>query len=451
MPNGNGNNFRIETPVLNPKKRVHNFKEVELGFSKEQALKEAVRCLQCPEPSCVEGCAARIQIRDFIKALAEEKGEDAVRIIEETNYFPKICGRICQQEFQCEGACILAKQGKPINIRALEKFAGDSFKTSLKKQALNGKKIAIVGSGPSGLTVALELSQLGYNVRVFDSSKAMGGVIKYGVPEFRLPKKVVEQELKKIKKLGVKFERKQFIGSENSVIDLLHDGFDAVFVGTGVGEAKMLEMPGKQLSGIIPAVNFLIAKNLHEKNMIEKGDKVLVIGAGFVGMDAARTALRLGAEEVTIAALESPKKMTLGIKEMKEAKDEGVAFKHLLKAEEFQGQGIIDAVKFRKIQELDDGTAVDTDEFEAIKCSKVLIAIGLKPSPDDKVKQPLRTQDGKIHVDENFMSSIPGIFAAGDAVTGPKTVIAAIAAGKKAAISMHSYIQQKAQNTTIQQ
>ena len=306
--NSNGNGERVQIPQLDAKKRVHNFKEVELGFSKEQALKEASRCLQCAEPSCIQGCPARIQIRDFIKALLEGSNGEAIEIIEQSNYFPKVCGRICQQEFQCEGSCILAKSGKAINIGGLERFIGDNYSTSLKPIKANGQRVAVVGSGPSGLTVAIQLSQLGYDTTVLDSSKTIGGVIKYGVPEFRLPKKIVESELRKIKKLGVKFSKKQFIGSEQSVIDLLHDGFDAVFVGTGVGEAKMLEMPGKQLTGIIPAVNFLIAKNLHEKNMIEKGDKVLVIGAGFVGMDTARTAMRLGAKEVTVAAFESPKK-----------------------------------------------------------------------------------------------------------------------------------------------
>jgi len=440
LPNGNGFS-RLETPVRPPKDRVKNFKEVELGFSKEQALKEAGRCLQCAEPGCVKGCPAGIQIKDFIKAFQEGQGDKALEIMEQSNYFPKICGRICQQEFQCEGSCILAGQGKAINIGALERFIGDSYSTSLKKPKFNGKKVAVVGSGPSGLTAALHLNQLGYRVKVFDSSKTIGGVIKYGVPEFRLPKKVVEAELKRLKSLGISFKR-GFIGSEQSVLDLLQN-FNAVFVGTGVGEARMLEMPGKQLTGIIPAVNFLIAKNLHEKSMLEKGDKVLVIGAGFVGIDTARTAVRLGAKEVCIAALSSPKKASLGIKEIKEAEDEGIKFKFLLKAEEFQGEGIIEAVKFRKLKELDDGTVIDTDEFETVKCNKALIAIGLNPSPDDKVKQPLKTQDGRIHVDEKFMSSIPGIFAAGDAVSGPKTVIAAIAAGRKAALSIHSFLQSK--------
>lgn len=439
MPNGNG--FRVETPVRPSKDRVKNFKEVELGFSKEQALKEASRCLQCANPPCIEGCPASIQIKDFIKALQEGQGDQALAVIEQSNYFPKICGRICQQEFQCEGACILASQGKTINIRALERFVGDNYSSSSKKPKFNGSKVAVVGSGPSGLTVALHLNQFGYRVRVFDSSKTIGGVIKYGVPEFRLPKKIVEAELKKLKSFGISFKR-GFIGSEQSVLDLLQN-YNAVFVGTGVGEARMLEMPGKQLTGIIPAVNFLIAKNLHEKSMLEKGDKVLVIGAGFVGIDTARTAVRLGAKEVCIASLASPKKASLGIKEIKEAEDEGVKFKFLLKAEEFIGEGIIEAVKFRKIKELDDGTAIETEDFETIKCNKALIAIGLNPSPDDKVKQPLKTQDGKIHIDEKFMSSIPGIFAAGDAVSGPKTVIAAIAAGKEAALSIHSFLQSK--------
>jgi glutamate synthase (NADPH/NADH) small chain len=427
-------------PVLAAEKRVKNFKEIALGFSKEQALQEAGRCLQCIEPGCIKACPAGIKIPEFIKALLEGNGEKALKVIEESNYFPRVCGRICQQDMQCESACILAKAGNAINIGGLERFIGDNFKTSLKKKKTNGLKIAIVGSGPSGLTVALQLSQLGYKVDVLDSSKELGGVIKYGVPDFRLPPKLIEKELRKSKKLGISFEKKSIIGSEQSVLDLLQE-YNAVFVGTGVGEAKMLEMPGKQLSGIIPAINFLIAKNLHEKNMIEKKDKVLVIGAGFVGLDAARTALRLKAKEVSIAALESPAKLRIGAKELKEAKDEGINFKYSLRAEEFLGQGIIEAVKFRKLKELDDGTIVDTDEFETIKANKVLIAIGMQPSPNDKIKQPLRTNDGTIHVDEHFMTSIQGVFAAGDAVSGPKTVIAAIATGKKAALAMHEYLQ----------
>ena len=436
---------RTELPRLDARKRARSFKEVELGFSKEQALKEASRCLQCSSPSCIEGCPARVNIKGFIGALASGDGEKALQVIEESNYFPKICGRICQQEFQCEGSCILAKSGKAVNIGGLERFIGDNYSTSLQKRKRgNRKKAAIVGSGPSGLSAAIQLSQLGYGVTVFDSSKAVGGVIKYGVPEFRLPKKTVNSELKRIRRLGINFERKTKVGPEVSVIDLLRD-YNSVFVGTGVGEARMLEMQGSQLSGIMPAINFLVAKNLHEKSMIDKGDKVLVIGAGFVGMDAARTALRCGAKSVTVAALESAKKTTIGPKELEEAKEEGIIFKYLLKAMEFQGHAIVDSVQFRKLAELDDGTVVDTEDFETIKCNKVLIAIGLRPNPDDKVKQPLVTQDGKIHVDENCMTSISGIFAAGDAVSGPKSVIAAINAGRKAALKMHEFMQANAE------
>lgn len=203
----------------------------------------------------------------------------------------------------------------------------------------------------------------------------------------------------------------------------------------------MLEMPGSQLEGIMPAINFLVAKNLHEKNMIDKGDKVLVIGAGFVGLDAARTALRCGAKSVVIAALEGPRKATVGSKELAEAREEGVVIKHFLKAMEFQGHAIVDSVRFMKLAELEDGSSMETEDFETIKCNKVLVAIGLKPNPDDRVKQPLRTLDGKIHVDENCMTSIPGIFAAGDVVSGPKTVVGAISAGRKAALKMHEFMQ----------
>jgi len=466
----------VKVPLLDLKERISTFKEVELCYSEEEAQEEASRCLNCPVPSCVNGCLASVPIPQFINKIREKDYEGAKKLIQEKNYFPRICGRVCKHEAQCEGNCILAKSEEAIQIGALEKFVSDTcaaraaekekekemlakngneetngkngkngknghtandggdleekIKSAIKAN-VNPRKIAILGSGPSGLTAALVLAKEGHEVKVFEATTTFGGVIKYGVPEFRLPKKVVEEELKKLLEAGVRFEVNPEMASKS--LNELSREFDAVFIGTGLGDARELDIPGKELKGVMPALDFLIEFNRDRNHeIISRNERVIVIGGGYVGQDTARTIARLGGD-VTIVTLESINELPVQRKDIEEARDEGVKFLFVLKTVEFLGdkEGKLESILFER----KDGTEV------SMKTEKAVIAVGQKPRKDKFQDEIATKEDGLIHVNDKLQTSMPNVFAAGDCVTGPKTVIEAVVSGKNAAYNILEYFE----------
>jgi glutamate synthase (NADPH) small chain len=417
----------MEMPKLSINQRKKTFDEVELGFTRQQAIEEANRCLQCKNPQCMEGCPARVNIPKFIKELREGHIEKAAETIRESNFFPSICGRICQHERQCEGKCILAKTGKPINIGGLERFVGDNAEFPKNQKNIDGKKAAIIGSGPSGLTVAAILAREGIDVTVFEGTNSFGGVIKYGVPNFRLPKETVARELKNLQELGIDFEPNSKISEES--IQQISKEFDIVFVGTGVGKARKLNVPGAELKGVSSAMKFLVNLNQSEIPTIKEGDKLIVIGGGYVGIDAARAGLRLGAEVtvVTIASREDSIK-SISEKDFIEAEEEGVKFMFGLEVTKLEGNEKVEKVYYSN------GTK------GYLEADKVIYAIG-QIHDEDLIKQPLRDDEkGCVVVNEKYQTKIINVFAAGDCVHGPKTVIHAIAAGRDAAKEMIDFL-----------
>jgi glutamate synthase (NADPH) small chain len=421
----------MEMPLLDIEKRKTTFEEVEKSLTKKQALEEANRCLQCSNPKCMEGCPGQVNIPSFIKAFREGDIEKAAKIIKEKNFFPSICGRICQHEMQCEGKCILERTGNPIKIGALERYIGDNAKETKAKKT-NGKTAAIIGSGPSGLTAAAYLAKEGINVKVFERTHALGGVIKYGVPEFRLPKEVVSKELRQLHEMGIDFEPNAKISDES--IEELAKEFDIIFLGTGVGAARQLDIPGNKLKGIIPALKLLVNLNQSQMPMILKGDKVVVVGAGYVGIDAARSAIRLGAKKVVCVTMAKREEAEKGVskKDYQEAEEEGVKFKFDLGVKKFESK---DGENVSKV-------IYSNGKEGKIIANKVIIAIG-QVHDKEGIKKPLRNGDGCVNVDENHQTKIENVFAAGDCVHGPKTVIEAIDKGRKAAENMLKYLEEK--------
>lgn len=423
----------MNVPMLSIEERKTTFKEVEMGFTPEQAVLEANRCLQCKEPACVKGCPAGVNIPGFIKAFREGDIVKAISVIREKNFFPSICGRICQQEKQCEGSCILGKTPNgPVCIGGLERFIGDNAPYPPRRN-LVGKKIAVIGSGPSGLAVAAYLSQIGMHVTILEGTNAFGGVIKYGVPEFRLPKEVVSKELAGLHSLGIDFEPNAKIDEEG--LESISKKFDAVFIGTGVGKPRLLDVPGSSLKGVMSAMKFLININQSNIPMIAKGEKVLVVGAGYVGIDAARSAVRLGGE-VTCITVASEKEAfkNVSLKDYEEAKEEGVKFIFEAKIKEILGKEHVEAAMYLN------------HISGKIECTKVICAIG-QEHDEDSLKTPIRTgKNGCIEVNENLQTTISNVFAAGDCVHGPKTVIHAIDAGRKTAQSIIKYLDKRIAN-----
>ncbi|MBT4191689.1 MAG: FAD-dependent oxidoreductase [Candidatus Diapherotrites archaeon] len=418
----------MQNPQISTEDRKTTFKEVEKGFTQKQALKEANRCLQCANPLCVKGCPAGVDIPGFIKLLKADKIKRAAKLIRESDYFPSICGRICQHEKQCEAACILAHKGEQICIGGLERFVGDNAELPKKKFETNGKTAAIIGSGPSGLTTAAMLAQEGINVTVFEVSNSFGGVIKYGVPEFRLPKAVVARELKGLHELGIDFEPNAKIAEES--LNKVSKKFDVVFVGTGVGATKKLEIMGHELKGVMSAMKFLVNLNQSDMPMINPGEKVVVVGAGYVGIDAARSAIRLGARKVTCVTIAKKEDALKSVseKDYDDAEEEGVKFLFGLQVDRFDGTEKVEKVHYTNGKK---GT---------LNANKVLVAIGQKHDKDE-LKKPLRNNgDGCIEVNTNNQTKLKNVFAAGDCVHGPKTVIDAIAAGRDAANAMLDYL-----------
>lgn len=419
----------MKVPLLSIEERKNSFKEVELGFTFEEAIKEANRCLQCKNPTCVEGCPARVNIPAFIKSFREGKTNEAGEIIRESNFFPSICGRICQHERQCEGHCILNAKKDPISIGAIERYIGDNT-VFPKKEKKNGKKIAIVGSGPSGLTVAALLALQGMNVTVMEGTNTFGGVIKYGVPEFRLPKEIVARKLASLHDLEVDFEPNVKIDAD--ILEEMVKKYDAVFMGTGVGKPRMLNNEGHELKGIMNAMKFLVNLNQSSLPMISPNEKVVVIGAGYVGIDAARSAIRLGGKVTCITKATKEEAYAAVVeKDYIEAEEEGVKFIFGVEVEKFEGKEHVEQVHYKN------------GENGIIEANKVIVAIG-QQHDNDSLKDILKIgPDGCILVNKNKQTIVPNLFAAGDCVHGPRTVIEAIATGRDAAKAIIKYLDKK--------
>jgi len=446
--------------------RIHNFYEVALGYNEEQALAEAERCLQCPKPQCVKGCPVDIDIPAFIKEIKEGNFLAASAKLKEKNSLPAICGRVCPQENQCQKFCVLGKIGDPISIGRLERFASDYERlkgvTVPPKQAssVNGR-VAVVGSGPAGLTAAADLAKLGYDVVMFESLHSTGGVLMYGIPEFRMPKKIVQTEVDYIKKLGVEVKTNYTIGKIFTIDELFASGFDAIFVGSGAGLPRFMRIPGENLGGVYSANEFLIRVNLMKAYLfpeydtpIRIGKKVAVIGGGNVAMDSARSALRLGAEEVYIVYRRSKQELPARAEEAENAEEEGIIFRLLTNPVKFLGDKSgwvkgIECIRMRLGESDASGrrrpVPIEGSEF-MMDVDTTVIAIGQTPNPlIQRTTEGLETTKwGTIVVqEESGETTKKGVYAGGDVVSGAATVISAMGAGKKAARSIHKYLMSK--------
>ena len=450
-------------PVQEADVRNKNFSEVALGYTKEQAMSEAERCLNCKHKPCVAGCPVSIKIPDFIKEVAAGNFEKAYEIINEDSSLPAVCGRVCPQETQCEHLCVRGKKGDPVGIGRLERFVADYHNANAKDKAVkpegNGHRIAVIGSGPAGLTCAGDLAKKGYDVTVFEALHLAGGVLVYGIPEFRLPKSIVGKEIETLKELGVTIMTNTVIGKTLTVDELFEDGFEAVFIGSGAGLPKFLSISGENLNGVYSANEFLTRINLmkaykpYSSTPIQHGSKVAVVGGGNVAMDAARCAKRLGAD-VTIVYRRTAKELPARAEEVEHAQEEGIAFKFLTNPLEVKGNenGWVSGLYCQQMElsEPDDSgrarpVPVKDSEFE-IQADCVIMALGTSPNPLIKsTTGGLDTQKcGGIIADENGKTSREGVYAGGDAVTGAATVILAMGAGKTAASAIDEYIKNKA-------
>jgi glutamate synthase (NADPH/NADH) small chain len=449
-----------KTPVReqDPQVRRYNFEEVSLGYNLEEAILEANRCLQCKKPMCVTGCPVNVQIPQFIHALAQGETEKALQIIRETNNLPAVCGRVCPQEEQCEKYCILAKKGESVAIGRLERFAADYLMDAELPQESravpNGKKAAIVGGGPAGLTAAADLAKLGYEVTIFEAFHELGGVLVYGIPEFRLPKALVKKEIEKLKALGVKFETNVIVGKTIFIDELFENGYQAVFVGSGAGLPKFMGIPGENLNGVYSANEYLTRINLmkaydfpHSHTPVKRGKRIAVVGGGNVAMDSARCALRLGADEVHIIYRRSEAEMPARREEVHHAREEGIIFDMLTNPVEIIGEdGWVKGLKCVRM-ELGEPDASGRRRPVEVKGSEyvldmdiVIMALGTSPNPLIKSSTPgLDTTGwgGIVVNEETGATSKDGVYAGGDAVTGAATVILAMGAGKKAARAIH--------------
>ena len=448
---------RVPMPQQDPRLRITNFDEVALGYTEEQALAEASRCLQCPNPTCIQGCPVGIDIKSFIAFIQQGKFTQGYYKIKEKNNFPAMTGRVCPQETQCEASCVLAKTGKPIAIGRLERFLADHemYKPQqIETEKKNGVPVACVGTGPASLAAAGDLAKKGYEVHLFEALHLPGGVLSYGIPEFRLPKKIVNHEIMLLSDLGVFIHTDVIVGKTYTVQQLLRE-FKAMFLGTGAGAPLLLGVPGENLNGILTANEFLIRVNLMKAyrfpefdTPIKKGNEVVVVGAGNVAMDAARTARRLGAN-VTIVYRRSRAEMPARAEEVQHAEEEGIHMKLLTNPIAFHGKD--GWVQSAEVISMELGTPdergrrrpipIEGSNHE-IPCDQVIVAIGTTPNPILKHSTPdlLVTSHGNIVVDEHYQTNIPGVFAGGDIVTGSATVIEALGAGKRAAIYMDEFI-----------
>ena len=454
-----------KTPMReqDPKERIKNFNEVPFGYTEEEAVIEAERCLQCPKPPCIEGCPVNVDIPGFIKAIRERDFDRAIKIMKNTNSLPAITGRVCPQETQCEERCVLGKKFEPVAIGRLEAFIADweakrGIKIPKKPKPLN-IKVAVVGAGPAGLTCAADLSKMGYDVTIFESLHLPGGVLTYGIPEFRLPKSIVEREINYIKDLGVKIQCNVVVGRTVTVDDLFKEGYKAIFIGTGAGAPRFMKIPGENLLGIYSANEYLTRVNLMKAykfpeydTPIKRGKVVAVIGAGNVAMDAARTALRMGAEKVMIVYRRTEKEMTARLEEYHHATEEGIEFHWLTTPVRYIGdeEGWVKEMEVikNKLGEPDESgrrrpVPIPGSEFR-MKVDMVIVAIGTVPNPLVAKTTGLKTgRHGVVIADENGRTSREGVWAGGDIVTGAATVILAMGAGKKAAKDIDRYLKEK--------
>ena len=453
---------RVPVREQDPKVRATNFEEVCYGYNEQEAQLEATRCLNCKNPRCVAACPVSGKIPSFISLVAEGDFAGAAAVIAEDSSLPAICGRVCPQETQCEGSCILGVKGEPVAIGKLERFVADwSRENGGVKPAVapaNGHKVAVIGSGPAGLACASDLAKLGYEVTIFEALHRAGGVLEYGIPEFRLPKdKVVAAEIASVKALGVKIETNVIAGRTVTIDSLLdEEGFDAVFVGSGAGLPRFMNIPGEHYNGVFSANEFLTRNNLMKAyrddydTPIHAGKKVVVVGGGNVAMDAARTALRLGAE-TTIVYRRTENELPARVEEVHHAKEEGIQFAMLTNPVEVIGdeKGWVKAVKCIRMElgEPDESgrrspVEVPGSEFE-IETDTVIMSLGTSPNPlIAKTTAGLETnRRGCLVADENGATTRQGVFAGGDAVTGAATVILAMGAGRKAASAIHEYVQ----------
>ena len=454
-----------EMPSQAPDVRNKNFLEVALGYTEEQALDEAQRCLHCKNKPCVAGCPVGIHIPDFIAKVAEGDFEAAYQIITQQSSLPAVCGRVCPQETQCEQKCVRGIKGEPVGIGRLERFVADWHNKNVceapRKPTPNGHKVAVIGSGPSGLTCAGDLAKKGYAVTVFEALHTAGGVLVYGIPEFRLPKDIVQKEIDGLKALGVDVQTNMVIGRVLSIDELLEQGFEAVFIGSGAGLPRFMNIPGENLKGVYSANEFLTRVNLMKAyregsdTPIQHAKKVAVVGGGNVAMDAARCAKRLGAEEVFIVYRRSEKELPARAEEVEHAKEEGIVFHLLNNPTQILGDenGNVKGMECIRM-ELGEPDAsgrrrpveVPGSEF-TLDVDCVIMAIGTSPNPLIKsTTQGLETQKwgGIIVNEETGLTSREGVYAGGDAVTGAATVILAMGAGKTAATAIDEYIQSKA-------
>ena len=456
---------KVAMPEQDPNVRNKNFEEVALGYTKEMAMEEAARCLNCKNKPCVSGCPVNVPIPAFIEKVAAGDFEGAYEVITTENALPAICGRVCPQENQCEGKCVRGIKGEPVGIGRMERFVADWHMANAKETEVNieknGMKVAVVGCGPAGITCAGELIKKGYDVTVFEALHKPGGVLSYGIPEFRLPKDLVAKEIESVQKLGVDIETNVIVGRSITIDELMEDGYKAVFVGSGAGLPRFLNIPGENHLGVYSANEFLTRVNLMKgykfpecPTPVKVGKKVAVVGAGNVAMDAARTAKRLGAEEVYIVYRRSEEEAPARLEELHHAKEEGIIFDLLTNPKEIlvDENGWVKGMKVIKM-ELGEPDAsgrrrpveVPGSEFD-MDVDMVIMSLGTSPNPlISSTTEGLETDRRKCIVasEDVGATSKPGVFAGGDAVTGAATVILAMGAGKDAARGIHEYLSQK--------
>ena len=452
---------RVPIKEQDPKVRAHNFEEVCLGYGEAEAMEEASRCLNCKNPKCVAGCPVSINIPAFIEKIKEGQHETAYQILSESSTLPAVCGRVCPQESQCEGQCIRGIKGEPVSIGKLERFAADWAKAHDVKpeppKEKNGRKVAVIGSGPAGLTCAGDLAKYGYDVTIFEALHEAGGVLVYGIPEFRLPKDaVVKAEVENVRSLGVKIETDVVIGKSVTIDELLKkEGFEAIFIGSGAGLPRFMGIPGEQANGVFSANEFLTRNNLMKAYQdydtpIKRGEKVVVVGGGNVAMDAARTALRLGAE-VHVVYRRSEKELPARVEEVHHAKEEGIIFDLLQNPKEIlvDENGWVKGIKIIKMElgEPDESgrrspVEIPGSEYE-ISCDTVIMSLGTSPNPlisSTTAGLDINKRKCIIADETTGATSKAAVFAGGDAVSGAATVILAMGAGKAAAKGIHEYL-----------
>ena len=454
---------RVPMAEQSAEERIKNFKEVPLGYTEDEAVEEAKRCLQCKKPSCMDGCPVEIDIPVFINLVAERKFLEAVKKIKETNSLPAICGRVCPQEIQCETECVIGKKGEPVSIGRLERFVADWERSQGKVEVPprpkpKNKKVAIIGSGPAGLTVASDLAKQGYRVTLFEALHKTGGVLVYGIPEFRLPKAIVQAEVDFVESLGVEIKTNALIGKLYTIQELMDSGYDAVFIGIGAGGPMFMNIPGEELNGVYSANEFLTRSNLMKAYLfpeydtpIKRNKKVAVVGAGNVAMDSVRTAIRLGADEVYLVYRRSEKEMPARVEEIERAKEEKAIFKLLTNPVRIlaDDKGWVRAMECIKM-ELGEPDAsgrrrpipIKGSEF-TLEVDAVIMALGTNANPLLPQATPgleLNKWGYIIADEETAKTSLDGVYAGGDIVTGSATVILAMGAGRKAAKSIDKYL-----------